>query len=134
MHVCKKVERLNKYMGDLWCLFFPLSSYNIFFLSFYLFGNLNDGKIDSLYCTLTRTYVLKYIYNTCIYTFTDTVKMNRKMEMEKTFNYFFIILVGGKREKFASIACLWHDIYELEPLSIAHGAYKRGKTTIWLEL
>lgn len=75
-----------------------------------------------------------YIQYKRVFILTDTAKMNRKMGMEKTFNYFFIILVGGKREKFVSIACLWHDIYELEPLSIAHGAYKRGKTTIWLEL
>lgn len=27
---------------------------------------------------------------------TDVKEMNRKMEMEKTFNYFFIILVGEK--------------------------------------
>lgn len=42
--------------------------------------------------------------------------MSGKMKMKKTFNYFFIILVEGKDM----------DIYESEPLSLAHGAAKWG--------
>lgn len=66
---------------------------------------------------------------------TDVKEMNRKMEMEKTFNYFFIILVGEKGKVCEYRLFMTWYLWIVALVSIEHGvAYRRGKRSIWLEL